>query len=161
MGLLSEFPSRNQFRGPLKTPKPLNFVGTRKKTIPIRFRRAEKVSLGLSYSSPGKSMLVELTMVYDPFSPDLKKEYDRLFPEEQGMWGRSSPAFPQAIRDYMRGQAHSSNLVELRDHGKTLYIRIGIAGLGSDGFLSCLQRASLEFRKGLLHADVLFHIFAS
>ena len=121
----------------------------------------ENLSLGLSYSSLGKSMIVELTMPYDPHSEDLKSEYDRLFPEEKGMWGRSSPAFPQAIKDYMRGQAHSSNLVELRDHGKTLYIRIGVAGLGQDGFLSCLQKASFEFRKGLLHADVLFHLFAA
>ena len=121
----------------------------------------EKLSLGLSYSALGKSMIVELAMPYDPFSEDLKAEYDRLFPEERAMWGRSSPAFRQAIKDYMRGQAHSSNLVELRDHGRTLYVRIGVAGLGQDGFLSCLQKASFEFRKGLLHADVLFHLFAA
>ena len=121
----------------------------------------EKVALALSYSSLGKSMLIEFSMPYDPFSEDLKNEYDRLFPEEKNMWGRSSPSFPQAITDYMRGQKHSSNLVELRDHGKLLYIRIGVAGLGQDGFLSCLQKASFEFRKGLLHADVLFHLFAA
>ena len=121
----------------------------------------EKASLSLSYSSLGKSMSVELSMPYDPFSKDLQGEYDRLFPEEKNMWGRSSPSFPQAIKDYLRGQKHSSNLVELREHGKLLYIRIGVAGLGKDGFLSCLQKASLEFRKGLLHADVLFHLFAA
>ena len=120
----------------------------------------EKLSLGLSYSSLFKSLVVELTMHYDPFSEDLKAEYDRLFPQEKEMWGRSSPRFPKAIEDHMRGQAHSINLVELRDHGKTLFIRLGVSGEGGDAFLVCLKKASFEFRKGVLHSDVLFHLFA-
>ena len=143
----------------------VNVLSTRKSLFGISVQGEyaygqEKLSLALSYSSLGKSLVTELSIPYDCFSKSLREEYDRLFPEEKEMWGRSSPALPQAIIDYMRGQAHSANLVELREHGKILFIRIGVAGLGKDAFLNCLQKASFEFRKGLLHADVLFYLFA-
>lgn len=116
----------------------------------------------LSYSSFGGSMRAEFDIPYSPMKGPLMDEYDRVFPEEKNAWGRSSPKFEQAIVDYMRGQAHSSTIVELREHKTRLYIAfsVGVSARKEAGFEEGLNKVSFEMRKGMIHGDILFHLFA-
>ena len=122
----------------------------------------KKVEIHLSYSSFLGSTRAEFFIPYSPLPGPLMEAYDRVFPEEKNAWGRSSPKFEQAIVDYMRGQAHSSTVVELRDHKKLLYIAFSVPvnGRKEEGFIESIGKISFEMRKGMIHGDVLFHMFA-
>lgn len=123
---------------------------------------SKKVQVSLSYSSFLRALSVELSFPYSPVDKELQQEYDRVFPEEVGAIGRSSPKFEQAIIDYMRGQSGTGNVVELRDYGREVHISLqkGCQAKKEDGFLEALGKVSFELRKGVLHEDVLTHLFA-
>ena len=137
-----------------------SFVGVR---ASMRYPFGDKaLRIELSYSSLFHSCLVEFHIPYSPSRGPLMDEYDRVFPEEKSLWGRSTPPFPRAIQDYMRGQAHSGTVVELREHKTLLYIRFSVvsASGGVNGLNQVLERISFEMRKGMIHGDVLTHMFA-
>ncbi|MDY6392192.1 MAG: hypothetical protein SPL80_05090 [Bacilli bacterium] len=128
-------------------------------TLPIGNKQ---LTCTLSYSSFMRSLSVDIVFPYSPADKSLEAEYDRRFPNEKGMIGRSTPVFEQAIIDYMRGQGTTGNLVEFRNHRTEVHIALS---KGSDykkeqGFLDALKKASFELRKGALHEDVLTHMFA-
>lgn len=122
----------------------------------------KKVEVRLFYHSFFHSLRAEFHIPYSPVDKELQEEYDRVFASEKNAWGKSSPKFEQAIVDYMRGQAHSGTTVELRDHKKELFISFGVAvnGRKEEGLLEGLGKVSFEMRQGMIHGDVLFHMFA-
>ena len=126
------------------------------------FGEGLSVDISISYSSLLCALSADIRFPYIPYAGPLMDEYDRIFPEEKNAWGRSSPKFPQAISDYMRGQTHSANKVELADGGKTVHIFVSVGGNshGPKGLSECLAKLSFELRKGPIHEDVLTHLFA-
>jgi len=122
----------------------------------------KEVAIDLDYSSFHHSLMATFLIPYSPIKGPLMEEYDRVFPEEKSAWGRSSPKFEQAIVDYMRGQTHSGTKVELRNHKSELFIQFFVSTPASKeaGLLDCLKKASFEMRQGMIHGDVLFHMFA-
>ncbi|MCR5348522.1 MAG: hypothetical protein K6E59_02825 [Bacilli bacterium] len=121
-----------------------------------------ELKIRLGFSSFAKTLVGEFYIPYSPTKGPLMDEYDRVFPEEKSMWGRSTPKFPKAIEDYMRGQGEGRNLAELIDHKQTLHVlvRVLVPVSGPQGFASGISKLSFEMRKGALHEDVLTHMFA-
>ena len=123
----------------------------------------KKCELKMEYRPFSKSASLELGFPYAKRDPELEAAYDAAFPEEKGMWGRSSPSFEQAIIDYNRGQSEGSPLqIKLKESGTYVQISIVISTMkgGAEGFQQAIQRFYFELHQGQLHRDVLIHLFA-
>lgn len=123
----------------------------------------KRCDLQIDYRPFSKTATLEMRFPYGKRDADLEAAYDTAFPEEKGMWGRSSPSFEQAIIDYNRGQSEGSPLrIRLTQGGTRVEISITIATLkgGAEGFHQAIGRFYFELRQGQLHRDVLIHLFA-
>ena len=106
---------------------------------------------------------LKLSFPYDKFDQGLIDAYDKNFPDEVGMWGRSSPSFKQAIIDFKRGQSPSSPYrIELLEAGRRVEIEVStpVFHYGEAGFNQAIAKLSSLLRNGPFHEDVLTHLFA-
>lgn len=126
-----------------------------------------KLTFTLLYLGLSKKAMIHIAFpLYHRGDEIMEEHYNRRFPQEKNMWGRSTPNFRQAIKDYMRGQdlcpPERRNYIGIDDEKGIVEIRLQSKGkkMGEEGFLYALQVMEYELEKGQLHRDVLTHLFA-
>ena len=127
----------------------------------------KKASFTLLFVSLSKKAMLHLSFpIYRIGDKDMEEAYDRFFPKEKNEWGRSSPSFRQAIKDYSRGQAlcpaERRNYIEIDDETGMVEIRLVAKGksMGEKGLIDAYRLLQYELEAGQLHRDVLTHLFA-
>ena len=104
--------------------------------------------------------------IYKNGDQEMIDAYDSFFPKEKNAWGRSTPSFRQAIKDYMRGQelcpVASRNYIGINDDQGIVEIRLVASSrsMGEKGMIEAFKKLRYELEQGQLHRDVLSHLFA-